>query len=685
MRWRIWVLVGALSMGVAVGCGNGDPVGNQGDDDAGHNGDAGPDSDASNQNGPNQQPQPGDDFAEGLDVWVGAQIGNEDNLTELGDGQSFGGRFANSGEHFFSIEVAAGQLIEVSMIAAESELEDELGDVTVSLTAPQGPGAGSMYFGDSIVRRMVPSVGTSRQFFAPRAGNYVLGVRAPGGEDEEYGFAFEISLEEVAADTDSFEFPGRTSSTLNDGAIDVYEVSPTETSSVALEVLAQQLPEPSELHPWVYVFDAAQGELVAQSNGQSQDLLDPQRDVALQGGGEYWVVIDMVEHVDGAAYEVVTDILATSEDNPKELSVAGEASFQGTIVERSGDYYSDYFRISVAPGEFKRLTLEADDELQPAMVVPESDPQTGFLTPYVVLPVEGVASVILGVDAGAGQTQVFDIEVSDLRNLEAHDDAPFGGTGFGYTATLVDADPATEEMGSGGQAQISLSNPGDLVEVRSLVQAGHLLWLDGGSQVILEPGSDASQLGFVPSWGLAGGSTLAGANLFSRDHSTGYFIGSGAEQGFWFRDAFFRGGAGYGSNVRLHQFDVGVSNTTALDAGNTTVGSAASIDAPVRITGAFTAEEMTDQQTHYFSLNLSPGDLVAVVTENEAGLETILTILDSTGDVLAEDRALMKQDGDDRAVAYEVDSGGQHILEVEQSCSATGCDTGQAEVVVVVD
>ena len=682
MKWQRILLTSALVAGLAVGCGGED------DDPAQTNQENANQSNTnqgnSNQNNSNQNNQTGpDNFADDVDVWVGSVINNEGNLTTVEVGESFGGRFENDGAHFFSLELEAGQVVTLSKVGFEADLESSPEHLWATLIEPD--------FGGGLTRFFFPGEHDERQFFVTETGAYTVQVVHDTGDDargEDVGFALRAEISDVEV-SDDLSVPGRTTGLdLNDGAIDAYSFSVNEEENVDLELFSTRQPVESELDAWVYVWDVDAGELVADGESQSQNVYDPRILFEAQAGTDYWIVVDAVFNVSDAEYELDAQFVSSTPTNPIELSLDGVDVFEGTILERASAAYNDYFTVTVSPGEYKSFTVQGTDELEPLLSINDlSSPAP----PATAQAVDQLVGVTLGLAADAGQETTYLIQLTDARNAAGDVQSYHGGEDYGYVAFLESAEPTVHTISGQGSATINLASPGEVQFLDVSAGANELLWLDSGvDRDNLNP-ADLSASGFLPAWVMGDGSTLAWTNSYF----DGFYRSVGENVSFMIRDRLFRGGAAFGTEARVLAFDVDAPSygSAGLDSGGDNFGDAPSLALPARISGSLEepAEGESDGQRFYFSIDAQAGDFLVVSTENDSDVELFLALLDDDGEVVTRGSLLMEQiqEGDspyyDSALVYEIDQTGSFVLELEQACGWWGCDVGQAQVSVFLD
>lgn len=708
MKWHRWLVIGSVCLGLAAGCGEDDDNGvqinqnqeqNQEQNQQQNQNQDNQNQDNQNQDNQNQDNQNNDEeddeFADAVDVWIGAENENVASPTPVEVGETFGGRFSATGVHYFMIELDAGDVVTLSTSDLESGLEDDPEQVEV-------------HFRDYLEERdfitLLPTrqlwvdEHDEREFFVPRDGAYEFEVYAPGGDDN--GFAFEASVDSLETDGE-LELPGTTEGgDLDDGRLDALDAGTEEDQSAALEVFAQREPVSSQLDSWVYVWDVTAGETVAESTGQGEEIADPFTTADFMGDSDYAVIVDMGANVTDAAYEIESEFIATTETNPQPLSLDAVDEFEGRIEQWDAQAYRDYFEVTVEPGDYKRLTVEGDGELEPYIQASEEDqdPDNFFTSPPSVdgIAVENDAGVTLGVADGASEAMTFDIEVTDQRNVfedEEELDEFYGGEDYDYTLRLEPSDATPWTLEDGDVETVSLDSPGDLERIEVSVPEQRLVWLDSGSDTEITEDDEIYDYDYIPGWAFGDGTTAATAHPFD-----GYLWSAEAEYSFLMRDYFFRGAdAGYETDIRALSFDVEAPDYGDADLvdDNESLDEASEVELPARIEGEFVdsgdgQDDEIEPDVYYFSFDAEEGDFFVGHTENDTVMESALTVMNDDGDVLAASGLYMEQrqeGGEDEepyydgAVVYEVAETGTYYLAVEQFCSGfSGCDVGEVSI-----
>lgn len=702
MKWQRLLIVGALAMGLAVGCGD-DPEPVEVDSNDQNQQDNQQDNEQENQ-------EELDEFAEAADVWIGDDITAEQAPpTPVQEGEVFGGRFNENQEepvHSFAVDVMGGQVMTVSIVDLESGVEQNLNQMMVAVAEMD-----EQSFFPPTPRLFSPQQHEQREFFVTETATHTVDVTAPGGE--EGGFLLTVETEPVETDG-TMDLPGTVDGDLDDATIDVYEVQTDELTSAVLEVFALRPPVDSQLDSWIYIYDTDTGRVPwdgnAESNAQSQDNYDPLLEFDFEPGTNYWVVMDMYANHTDAAYQIQADLLDTSVRNPMELGVGD--SFDGRIEDRESASFFDYFTVTVDPGEFKKVVVEADGELQPGIELSEQPEEGEQATsqPVEAYAVDGVAAATLGVGEDEDDPVTFTVDVTDYRNLMQDPQDPdaeyVGGDGYEYTISVEDTSPQLHELDTGDSAVLSLDSPGELELIDVFVDDGYLLWLDGGISDFGDV-DDIADLGLIPTWAFADETTLDDAHQLY-----GYQWGDDSDFNFLLRDRFFRGDdEDFETEVTLHAFDADAPDyqSTDLSDGNESFGDAVALDVPAQIEGEFEEPEddgtgfqqdpnqEVDPETYYFEIDAEAGDHIVVHTKNAVNNISFAEILDQDEETLSWMGLYMEQRQEaqdeqhryyDGAVVHPVEDDGSYVLAVEQYCQMTFmgpfCTYGDVEVNVFI-
>ena len=711
MNWQRWILTGALVAGLAgFGCGD-DPVevGNDDENQQNQNND-----NQNNQNNDNQNNQEEDEFAEAADVWVGSDVtGEEDQPTPVPSGQTFGGRFDETTAepvHSFAVDLPAGEVATLSIVDLESGAEAQSNQI-VAAAAEYQPDA----FFAPTPKLLLAEHHTEREFFVADTATHTIDVSVPGGE--ENGYIFEVTTEPVEVHGD-LEVPGTTDGDLDDASIDVFEVNQDELTSVSMEVFAQRSPVESSLDAWLIVWDADNGQVpwdgTAQNDSQSEDVVDPLLDFDFEPDTDYYVIMDMYANHTDAAYEIETGLLDSSANNPIALGDGDE--FDGRIESREAEPFFDYFTVTVDPGQFKKVTVVGDDELQPGMELNEdSDEEDMFAgADAQAYAVGDTAGATLGVGEDADDPVTFTVDVTDYRNLMQDPQDPeatfFGGDEYGYNISVEETTPEATEMESGDVASVELDTPGEIELVDVHVDDDQLLWLYGGLTTVPEV-DDIADLDMVPVWAFADEHTLDAASVLH-----GFFWGQDQDYSVLMRDWAFRGDdEDYDTELEAYIYDAAApdfdDNEVEMDDGNESFDDALDLSVPAHIHGEFPEpeddggrgfqqepEEEADPLRYYFTIDAEEGDHIVAYTENGPNNPGILRLLDDDEELAADGTFYMEQVQEpaseqemyyDAAVALQVEEDGEYVLEIEQYCQmgwfGMECFPGEVGVNVFIE
>ncbi len=687
MAVKRWMgVVAGLVVLAAVGCGddNGASEGNQ----------------ASNQNhqAPNESPNQGDPSNQGgpadqevssedVDRWVGSTLDNEGSRTAVEPGQSLGGRFGRDGSHFFELDLEAGALLSIEKVAVDPALEEALEDMEWSFRQ-RSPEGDHDLVDITAVRHFKPAKSEARQFFVPYAGAYELRVDAPGDEEEAYGFHFELQEVNLDEGASTFEVGEHLDGLTMDGAdLGQWKWAVDESKSVEMELLAQALESASDARGWLYLWDLDRGELVSESNRRAGGG-DARMVVGLEEGQYQWVV-DMVGHPQGAEYALASRQLATSEGNPKRLSLGQESSFEGVIEAPGAEAYSDYFEVVLEPGQQKKLSVQGLDALSPSLLVVARE-GAGAVTGIAeaVLPDGQHAGAMLALSDEASESVRLLIELSDVVNFQGSlgGDA-VGGDEYDYQLTLEMADPQSAVVDGADEPMPSLET-GEALMVTATVASDELLGLF--SDVEPQPmGTPAAETGFVPTWLNADGWSLSPlgqlAGYWQRQRAL--VRGDGSEVRMWLRDRYFRQGPSQGLEVTALRFsDQTPPSTTPVASGEASIDDAPMLAAGERIGGAF--DDLSPGTTRFFELDALAAPSAVAIVDRGANPDLEMRVVDGDNEEVEWPAPIQEMApgpgqpvSDQEAMLVSTAGSGPRYLRLSLGgCSAAPCDDAPLEV-----
>lgn len=676
--WR-WLIVGALASGLAVGCGGDSGSETETNQNQGQGGDGDKDKDKDERDIYNET------IKGMVDVWVGAEVGNEENPTPLEAGKSFGGNFNAEGYHEFAVNLEGGSVFEISSLFVGEDLMGDSEDLLVVLEDEE-----------TGMRAFFPILGEKREFFVPGTREYSLWIRAKGGADT--GFAFETATKEL--EVEGADFPGESQGDAGDGVVRGHSESFDDELLLLAEVFASRPPVESGLNSVLFVWDADGEELVGFNDDISEELTDSAVTLKAKAETDYVFVVDSFINTpaDLGAYELRVQEVASSADYPIALEIGG--SYEGTIIEREGDYYRDYFSLNLEAGQYVKVLVEADDELEPYFSVADNKSDMGRgVRANVLTSDDDQAGALLGVAADAGRGAEFVLSLTDQRNVTI-EGASFGGDAYGYTITVEAVTPDVKTYALDSEEAVSFDEAGDVVLFELEVDDEVLVWFEADHEVDqADEDTPVTELGLIPAFGMAEKTTVESAHDLM-----GFYLGAGDKGQFLFRDLFFRAGPEFSTTMKLRSFDLSAqdfSNELALADDTSTLESPSELSLPVKLVGEYTKEspeEEEDFEENFFKISLNAGETLVATTKNAPDMMSDLLLIDGEKKVVAGDRLYMKQyqaqEGDeepyyDTALVFEAEEDAEYTLVVRPYCEELFiwmfCDVGETEVSIYIE
>lgn len=601
-----------------------------------------------------------------------------ENANSFNAGDAISGRIsAGSGDSsdvdMFKVDLSGGSIFEFELTDQGSGFDTADGNqLTVLFTDEQ----------QNIRRYLLPDNGTKRQAFVPVDGTYYVivfdarsGADQPtdnGGPDSTY----DIATKTVDATPTSLSVGDDQSDALDEGEVDVFEVSPADDTTIIAETIAMRDPVGSDADTVLYAWSVADSQTIAANDdAPGQDgTYDSRMTFGTTGGNTYWVVVDSFTNPADGSYSLS---LTETDDAPSaRRALADGDSLSGEIADRGADDFdTDYFEVTLQPGDTIRLEAAASGDLQPRIdvFVPT---QLGNITVAEGWPVDGTAAVELTQADGQDATeQTYLVNLDDLRNVPADentDPANVGGTSYGYTIS------ASAVTWTGQAATLPVAESGSIADV------GNYAWyeFDVPANSILGLSATTSASDFEPMT-----AQLAGDGYAAVDQNVASIISDAGTVTAGVRDSYFRGGTGYDFDVSFvaPSYDGLTFNDMAEDDANDTQENAQDVTAnlPVAVTGTLDAAGPSDIKPDYFGVTLSSGDVVGVMTEAGADdqtddADTVVTILDPDGNVVfTNDDYIEQPNSFFSAAAFTADADGDYAVLVEPYCTtdptATEC------------
>ena len=435
--------------------------------------------------------------------------------------------------------------------------------------------------------------------------------------------------------------PSTTTGDLNDGAVDIYSVTPGADTILGADLLAGRAPVSSDLDSKIYLWDVAAGEVVAFNDDIDVDNenYDSYLSSALTGGKEYWLVIDAYANADSAAYSLSLSEEDDSVEAPGALTIGGSAT--GDIkAPENGRFDTDYFSITLQPGQQVKVAATASGELQPALYVARNS-EDGAEGLYGSQPVGKRSALTIEHPASADAAGEYLVLVDDARNLE-EGATPVGGATHGYTIEAAELTPGSTTIDG---AALSAGLSGDL-------PIGEYVWYQyalGPKQYItLTANTSATDGEAILATHDDDGASPVGP-------SATFFSEAGEDLTFGVRDAAWRGVYETFTYPYTISGVVATLPETLTDvaeaAGNNSAATAQALTPPARVAGQVVAGDDPAAPIHdYYKVTLAVGDRLLVTTSADPNAplndpadptsgredaDTIIAILDPSGAEIA--------------------------------------------------
>ena len=621
---------------------------------------------------PEVEPNDELDFEEGIDESTGFE-----------SGQSIGGNITASaaGEpgdlDIYSVQLEGGTIFEWSFAqVGEGITEDGLATVLIDATT-----------GD-ITRALYSTDGDKRQAFIPEDDTYYLlvydaadeaetqaDIPAHGGPSATYiieNSTIDISSEALTA-------PGSADGDLNDGDVDVYAFQWASDQVISAEIFGEREPNLSDIDSVLYLWDADASELVSFNDDANNDTLDSRISAAGVDGTNYLLIVDNYTYAPSSAYQIVVSAEDDSVDAPGELTTMADVT--GDIGEADAaaeQYDTDYWAITVQPGETVKFTTTADADLQPATLVYLND-QGSFTELAFARPVDGASAATIAVPSTLDSAVELYVLVTDVRNLLEDDmDTPdyVGGAGFGYSLGAELTTFTTNNITAPATLTGTLDEIGDFVWFDFMTPASAVLLVDASST--FAAGDANSDLILAQ---------LDGDNGVSFSTSPMTYVNTTAgTKTFGVVDSAFQASSmttpyDYNFNLRI----VDTTNVTYTELAdpmtNTSEANATTLTPPVEVSEQTQALDSMNPSYDYYKVALTAGQTIVVVTAEDPDApvadpndpnstpefaDTIVRILDAGGNELAANDDLR---GDDQstfsATSYTAQADGTVTIVVE--------------------
>ena len=589
--------------------------------------------------------------------------GFEDAWTPFEPGQTIGGTIATgAGEtsdfDVFTVNLTAGTVIEFGFEATGPGLTD----TAVVMVQDEN--------GEFLTRIAGMSEGPAiRQAYIPIDGAYMVAVydeRATGEEPQQHGGDdswYVVSLNETSVAPTATEIPSTTAGDQSDGAIQIYEVSTADDALVVAEVTADRPPISSTLDSVVWVINAASGEIVGfDDDGAGGESYDSRAIFSAEAGVTYQIVVDSWFGTNTGAYSLALTETDDDISAPTTLEIGTPGS--GVIDAVDGDDFdTDYFLITLEPGQTVRVVVTGAGGLEPAVtaVVNTFFGLIPFATGYAVGDDAAIEFTHSSEAEEAGDYYLF---VDDVRNIADPDNpGDVGEAGYAYTIeaslTTWSSTPVTLPYTTAG----SIANVGNYVWYSFTVPAGHLF-----SATATSPNAD-----FV-----AGIATLTeGGNAFTDIGTSSLFPQAEVTLTMGVRDQFFRGGAGWDFTPNFQSFDIGAISFTAVTETepNDGAGDAQVVTPPAAVAGVLDGMGEGDLRPDWFRVTAAAGQSIGVITG--AGADAAMDDADTVVTIYAPDGTTVLGENDDydgqessffSALVVTADAAGDYYVVVTPYC-----------------
>jgi hypothetical protein len=660
-----------LAAGLLAACGDDGGSNNSPSEDVGADvrADAGPDAQ------PDAEPDAEPPF-EGTEAEPNNTAGNA-NAFAVGEaitGQIAQGSGQTSDRDVFSFDLTGGTIFEFELVDTGAGFQTADGNTALVVFSDVE---------DNFSRVLIPDAGTKRQAFVPADGTYLLSVydaRSNEEEPVEHGGAdstYEVATATVDASPSSLTLPVDQSDELEEDGVDVFELTPDANAVLVAETTAMRPPVASDLDTVLYAWSVTDGQVVAVNDDfPGQDgTYDSRVSFEATASQSYWVVVDSYSNASDATYNL--SVTETDDAPNARRAVGAGESLTGEIADAGADAFdTDYFEITLQPGDTFRLEATADDALQPRVFVYLST-AFGAFPAAEGWPVGDTAAVELSHSSTATDPVTYLVDVDDVRNIPADDTTDpeyVGGATFGYTLAGSDVTwtPTAETL------PVTLAG--------SIADVGNYAWYEFTAPVnsIIGLKATTSAADFEPlAATLTDGAVTSGESLVLRlDAETTITAGV--------RDRYFRGGAGYDFDTVF--VGAGYDGVTFNDVAETEPNDQESeaqdltADLPAAVTGVLDGTSPSALSSDFFKVTLTEGAVLGLFTEGDGDTatddaDTVITVLDANGDTVFANDDYPGQDEDPEtyfsAAAFKASADGDYFIVVEPYCvddpDATEC------------
>ncbi len=541
----------------------------------------------------------------------------------------------------FSVDLEAGDIVELTL----SSVGEGFGENFSFVIHDENE--------DNLWEHIKERDGVKRQFFAPTTGTYsivVSDLRAltettHGGSES----AYLIETESIEATPELFALQGQA---VGVGVVDVYKLEGTG-SLLSVETVATREPVSSDLDTKLWIFDPETKTVIAYNDDLdfANEGVDSKLSFYAKPGKSYWVVVDAFELGNNQAYNLNSTVIADSAQSP--ISFPINSKFTNNISDVAGSpFNSDFYEITLKPGDGIRIVVESDGNLQPRI--------TGTLSTVIgdVQLLEGREenkSVIVELvhSSAATQNGTYIFQVDDQRNVnETIEDV--GGDDFGYSITAKNTSwtkgtiphPASFAV---AQGEMKIAKY-DLPETTFL---GLYFSANQGEPIVA----------FINE----------GGNASEYDNATALVNGSGtATHYLGVREKYFRSADITTLTKEVDLSTVGFSPSPEVEP-NDELGGSQALSLPAAILGEATGTGLGDINADYYTVSLSQGDFLSIfVSQGAEGpiADTVVQLLDAAGNLLIENDDYPGQtESFFSGIFTEIKTTGTYVVRVQPFCS----------------
>jgi len=612
-----------------------------------------------------------------------------DESTSFEAGQSIGGNITASAAgapgdlDIYSVELEAGTIFEWSF----AEVGDGITDAGLASFLQDGTTGNTL-------RALYTADGTKRQAFIPADDTYYLFVYDAADEAETQAeipahggpsATYLIENASIEPSAQALTAPGSASGDLNDGDVDVYSFQWMSEQVIAAQITGAREPISSDIDSVLYLWDADAGELIATNDDLSSDTLDSAVSAAGANGGNYLLIVDAYIFAPSSAYQLDVASADDSPDAPGTLTtMAPSTGVIGEADAMAEEYDTDYWAITLQPGETIKFTATADADLQPSLAIYLND-RGSFQELAFARPVDGKSAVTISVPTTLDAPIELYALVDDIRNLPTDEmDTPdyVGGANFGYTLTAADNPHTTNNIMSPATLNGTLDEVGEFIWFDFTTPAEAVLLIEASS--MYADNTDTADLLLAQ---LDGNNGVA----FSGSPMT-YVNTVAGTKTFGVVDAAYQAGSLMATPYD-YTFNLNVIDTSAVvyapladPMTNTSEATATTLTPPVAVSEQTQATDPMAPVFDYYKVDLTAGDtLIAITAEDPSAppldpmdpnstpefADTVMAIYDANGNELVRNDDLRGDvESTFSAVSYTATADGTYTIVVEPYFSA---------------